>query len=297
MASKVWIPSRFNIDAIDSFTRQFVKKDGGPSDDYLTFDFKGLNFIDGSGITVLRNSVTWLLKSDSKVEFVNYNNVTKDCIKYLDDCGFFEAYLGTKLRRDGRCRSTTLPCRFIERSRSFSFIDARLSPFLASALHVDERSLAGLRSCMKEIFNNIADHSTQTTGFVHVQHYPKMHKVKITVSDFGVGIPSTIRKTFGDMTDANAILLAAQEGVTSQSQPNNMGAGLNYLLDCVSANGGEVVIHSQSGFLRCFSDRSGQRRKGYNRQGRYPGTLVDISIDSRLFRGDDYDDDRSVIEW
>lgn len=92
--------------------------------------------------------------------------------------------------------------------------------------------------------------------------------------------------------------MAATEGVTSKSQPNNMGAGLNYLLDCVSGNGGEVTIHSQSGFLKCYEDRrNGQVRKAFNRSGRYPGTLVDVSLDTRLFQGDDPDETDGVIEW
>jgi len=150
---------------------------------------------------------------------------------------------------------------------------------------------------LKEVFNNVSDHSTQTTGFIHVQHYPNLHKVKITISDFGVGIPFTIKRQFGEMTDAKAIYMAAEEGVTSRSQPNNMGAGLNYLLDCVSSNGGEVMLHSQSGFLRCHEEKGRQIRKAFNKAGRYPGTLVDISLDDRLFRGDDFDDDLGVIEW
>lgn len=297
MPSVVMLPSRFDVNAVDQFTRQFVDQSGFPTDTYFVFDFKRLGFIDGSGITVLRNSISWLQTFDCKINFDNFDNIRRDSIKYLDDCGFFYAYLKKYLRVDARCRSTTLPCMYIERSHSYSFIDRQLSPWLASTLYVDEKALASFRSCIKEIFNNINDHSTKTTGFIHVQHYPYTHRVKITVSDFGVGIPSTIRRQYGEMSDSQAIKLAAEEGITSKSQPSNMGAGLNYLLDCISLNRGEVILHSQSGFLRCSSEKGVQTRKAFNRTGRYPGTLVDISIDDRLFVGDEYEDDRGVIEW
>lgn len=156
--------------------------------------------------------------------------------------------------------------------------------------------LSSLRTCLKELFNNIAAHSSKSTGFVHVQHYPNVRQIKITVSDFGVGIPSTIRRRFGLMTDAAAIAHAALEGVTSQSTPNNMGAGLNYLIDRVTADDGSVVIHSLSGTLACYRDKGKALRRSSAAKGRYPGTLVDITIDTRLFVGDE-NDARGDVEW
>jgi hypothetical protein len=98
------------------------------------------------------------------------------------------------------------------------------------------------------------------------------------------------------MPDAAAIAHAAKEGVTSQSTPNNMGAGLNYLIDRITADEGSVVIHSLSGTLNCFSERGKQIRRAAGARGRYPGTLVDITIDTRLFTGDE-DDYRGDVEW
>jgi len=146
------------------------------------------------------------------------------------------------------------------------------------------------------LFHNINDHSTKDTGFVHAQLYPNVRSVRITVSDFGTGIPSTIRGKYGDMSDGNAILHACKEGTTAQSRPNNMGAGLNYMIDRVTASHGQVRILSLQGVVNCFRDRGEQvTRRPMTGNGTYPGTLVEIELDTRLFVGDE--EERVEVEW
>jgi anti-sigma regulatory factor (Ser/Thr protein kinase) len=296
MTLTVMLPMTFKLDAIDKFSKDVVAPDGNPRDSVYLFDFARLNFIDGSGYTVLSNTLAWLQSHKVVCRFTNYANLTRLAIVYLDDCGFFRQHLGGVLRRGSSLRETTLPCTHVENARAFSWIEHQFSPWAASILGVTYGNLSSLRSCLKEVFNNIGDHSSKNTGFVHAQHYPTVRHLKITVSDFGVGIPNTIRRSFGDMSDAAAIAHAAKEGVTSQSRPNNMGAGLNYLIDRVTDDDGSVLIHSLSGNLACYTDRNRQIRKPSVGRGTYPGTLVDITLDTRLFVGDD-DDDRGEVEW
>jgi glucose-6-phosphate-specific signal transduction histidine kinase len=174
-------------------------------------------------------------------------------------------------------------------------LETSFSPWMCRHLNVSHGALASIRTCIKEIFNNIIDHSEQDTGFIHAQYYPVNKIIYITVSDFGKGIPTTIKERFGDMTDQAAIFMASQEGVTAKSQPNNMGAGLNYLIDRVTGCYGSVRIHSLGGNLNCFRDRKGTYRKPAFGNGNYPGTLIDISLDTRLFEGDE--EERVDFEW
>lgn len=295
MSTVVTLPRAFRLNAIDRFTQQIVAKTGKPLDTRFIIDLGSLDFIDGSGYTVLSNTLGWLRANRCSVTFKNYTNLQREGIRYLDDCGFFRKYLRGCLDRSSRVRQSTLPCTSVENARAFSWIENSLSPWMSGALGATYGSLSSIRTCVKELFNNISDHSAQNTGFVHAQHYPTYRQIKITVSDFGVGIPATIRGRFGLMTDSEAIKLAAEEGVTSQSRPNNMGAGLNYLIDCITANEGSVLIHSLSGSLYAKSERGRQRRVPSSGRGSYPGTLVDITLDTRLFVGDD--DDRGDVEW
>jgi hypothetical protein len=294
MATTIFIPSVFRMDAIDKFTRDIVDSDGKPIDKNFSFDFSRLSFIDGSGLTVLNNTIAWIKDNNCRLEIVSNSN-TSDGIRYLDDCGFFGLHLKKKIFFDSKPRKTTLPCVSVSNANSFSWIENNLSPWLEWVLYTSNSSLGSIRACMKELFNNILDHSHKNTGFIHAQHYPTSHNIKITVSDFGVGIPHTITQSFGPMNDAQAIFHAAKEGVTSQSRPNNMGAGLNFLIDCITSNDGTVTVHSRRGHLFCRRYRGNQERNPRLTKGSYPGTLVEISLDTRMFQGDD--DERGELEW
>jgi hypothetical protein len=296
VATTIKIPVKFDITATNRFVRGIVGADGSPNDTKFTFDFSGLNFIDGSGYTVLSNTLEWLISREIECAFANFRNLQKPAISYLDDCGFFDRYVGTPLLASAWTRPTTLPCTAVAHAHAYGWLENTFSPWIADALDVSHGALASVRTCVKELFHNINDHSTQDTGFVHVQHYPNLKSVKITVSDFGTGIPNTIRGKFGAMNDGAAILHASKEGVTAKTKPNNMGAGLNYLIDRVMANQGSVQLLSLSGRLNCFCDRNGRpQRMATNGNGTYPGTLVDIALDTRLFVGDE--EERMEVDW
>lgn len=295
MATTIQVPITFDLQALYRFTRGIVGPNGRPNDTEFIFDFSRLNFIDGTGYTVLSNTLAWLLSLGVVCKFANFKKHERPGIGYLDDCGFFEEYLQAPLRQSARCRTTTLPCTAIEHAQAHGWLEYKLTPWLGNILHVTHGGLASVRTCIKELFNNIHDHSTLSTGFVHAQHYPNNKRVRITVSDFGRGIPSTIRQRFGEMHDDAAILMATKEGVTAKSQPNNMGAGLAYLIDRITASDGKVRIHSLSGNLYCFRDKQSQQKLANRGNGTYPGTLVDISLDTRLFVADE--EERVDIEW
>lgn len=294
MSTVVEIPATFTLQALYRFTRSIVGPQG-PLDQRFVFDFSKLNFIDGTGYTVLSNTLGWLLHNGVECAFRNFKQLQRPGIIYLDDCGFFQQYIDAPLRGGAACRKSTLPCTSVEHAHAHGWIENKLSPWLESILEVGYGELVSLRTCVKELFNNILDHSTQSTGYVHAQHYPNTKQVRITISDFGRGIPSTIRERFGDMSDSAAISLASREGVTAKSKPNNQGAGLALLIDRITGCDGKVRIHSLSGNLYCFRDRDECQKVSSIGNGSYPGTLVEISIDTRLFVGDE--EARVDVEW
>lgn len=296
MSKIVQLPIKFDISATYRFTREVVGSDGRPTAAHISFDFSRLNFIDGSGFTVLSNTIGWLISQGTVCAFRNFQNLNSPAIKYLDDCGFFKNYLKKQLSEAAKCRSTTLPCTAVKHAHAHGWLEHTFSPWMGGIMDASHGALASIRTCLKELFHNINDHSTKDTGYIHAQHYPNLRNVKITVSDFGRGIPSTIRGKFGDMSDGQAILHACKEGVTAQSRPNNMGAGLNYMIDRVMANQGRVRIFSMSGIVNCNRAKGDQEiRRATTGNGTYPGTLVEIELDTRLFVGDE--EERVEVEW
>ena len=134
--------------------------------------------------------------------------------------------------------------------------------------------------CIGEIFNNINDHSSEHIGCIYAQHYPKLSKVKIAISDFGVGIPYSIQGRYPSLTDEEALAEAIKEGVSTQSTPGNRGAGLTNITEAINANQGCVHIHSNAGIITCSSGNTGIRITSSTADGYYPGTLFEIILNT-----------------
>lgn len=292
MATTVTLPRRFNYGSLYSFTAAVVDHDGKPRDREFTFDFQQLQWIEGPGLTVFCNTLEWLYSLEIEVYFENHDNPAKLPISYLDDCGFFERHIGAKLNSSASVRVTTLPFTRVAHADAFGWLENIFTPWMSGVLNVSAGALGSVRTCVKEIFNNILDHSTQSIGFVHIQHYPNLKNVRITVSDFGRGIPSNIRALYPELDDASAILKAAEPGFTTKSTPRNMGVGLDFLIASVTSNQGNVSIYSFMGALHCSVDAAGAiRRTPAMGNGSYPGTLVDITLRTDCFVGDDEEEE------
>lgn len=292
MTTTVTLPGNFNYGSMYAFTGAVVGANGLPLDNEFIFDFRWLGFIEGSGLTVFCNTLEWLYSHGVKVFFQNHTDVSRYPIKYLDDCGFFERHLGSKLRPFASVRGTTLPFTKVEHAEAFGWLEYSFSPWMAGVLSVNQNALGSVKTCIKEVFNNILDHSTQNIGFVHVQHYPNVNRVTTTISDFGKGIPANIRASFPGDDDGAAILRATAEGFTTKSTPRNMGVGLDFLIKSVTSNQGSVSIYSFKGALHCRRDAFGDvGRYPAVGNGTYPGTLVELTLRTDCFVGDDAEEE------
>jgi anti-sigma regulatory factor (Ser/Thr protein kinase) len=296
VTTTVYLPRRFETDAIYKFLNFLVDERGSPIDDHIVFDFRYLDFINGTGFTALFNTIEWLGNRGVRRQFARPPGMSP-AISYLDDCGFFRMFLGKSLSETAGARPTTLPCTKIRHAEGHAWLEYTLSPWLSGVLGVPSAAIASVKTCMKEIFNNIADHSTEQIGCVHAQHYPQLRQVRLTVSDFGRGIPDTIKTVHAGLDDAQAILTASREGVTARSNPQNRGVGLDYLITHVMANHGKVAIYSHSGSLMCETgDANGDAlRIPVLKSGLYPGTMVDIMLPTDRFVGDEMGTED--LEW
>jgi anti-sigma regulatory factor (Ser/Thr protein kinase) len=251
---------------------------GGRIPDQLSIDFSGLEFIKPCGVVFLSNLVHWLAIKSCKVVFVECSTRTQP-ISYLDDSLFFEQHLGRKLNEAASPRSTTRPLIKIAQPESHAWLDTNLVPWLAARLGITRASVGPFRASISELFNNIKDHTKLDIGSIFVQHFPRIDRIEIAVSDFGQGIPASIRAKLPDLTDGQAIRKAVEEGFTTQSLPTNRGAGLDYLLRVVVlGNGGSVTIYSGRGIVRF--DRSGDHIAAHELPGVgfCPGTTIEIHL-------------------
>jgi anti-sigma regulatory factor (Ser/Thr protein kinase)/anti-anti-sigma regulatory factor len=291
----VRLPRSLKIETMYELINGVLDERRNARDSEIIFDFSQLGFVDPDGITVISNIIEWLKKRGIAVSFRNHN-VDHRAIQYMDDCGFFKTYEGKPLRLFAATRATTIPFRRIMVEESHEWLDLHVFPWLAEKLGTTLASLAEFKTCVREIFNNIHDHSTENIGCVHIQWFPNDKKVRISVSDFGVGIPQEIARVYEVANDAAAIALAAQEGISSKPNGRNQGAGLSYLIDnVVGRNQGWLGIYSNRGQFTCSSDTGRIRRRPRLAGGFYPGTL--ISIDLRTDRIERVEEERESLEW
>lgn len=291
----VMLPYTLNHLNIYSLVNSVLDENFDARCERINFDFSRLSFVEPDGVTVLSNLIEFLKKSKVKTGFKNHDTPSKDAIGYLDDSGFFKQYLGKSIKTHAMARPTTLPLNLVDYTRSYEYMELKLIPWLSRALLCNEPSLATLKVCFQEIFNNIKDHSTERIACSFAQHYPQKRLIKISISDFGIGIPANVKKKTGDISDHEAINAACREGFTTQSTHRNRGAGLDVLIkNVVSKNSGTVFIRSLKGILSCTKQGAIVKRSAKPSPGFYPGTLIQIILDTGKFVSDEPEE---VFEW
>ncbi len=138
---------------------------------------------------------------------------------------------------------------------------------------------------MWEIYANAFDHADSPVGiFSCGQYYPQRHLLKLTVVDFGAGIPFRVRQHLGKrMNAADALQWAFQRGNSTKSDPEGIprGLGLDLLREFVKLNRGKLEVFSYDGFARI------DRMQNFGaRHPSFVGTVVNItfSCDESYYR-------------
>lgn len=285
----VAIPTYLNITSLNRLFSAAIDVNGSPLSLNLILDFSNLAFADENGVTVLSNLVDWLIKKRAHVTFGSSGGLTPGTV-YLDDCGFFEVYWGKPLRAFASVRNTTMPFKRISPEHSFSWFDGNVFPWLAATLNLPLSRVKTLNSCTSEIFHNIRDHSTEKIGCMHIQHYPSLKKVGISISDFGVGIPTELGKRYHCDSDADALILATKYGVTSKPGGKNGGNGLAILVDqVVGLNAGMINLISGFGRLVCLQNNGRIEKFADVSQQFYPGTLINLKLNTDRLPDDEFE--------
>lgn len=244
----------------------------------IQFDFSSLTWIEPAGIVVLSNLFEFLIKSGVRVQLKNHKR-NVEVIRYLDDSLFFERYIGQKVFSNSSVRETTVPLLLVKKERVFEFLDAKLIPWISGRVNLAAPSLSTIRMCLEEIFLNIDHHSEVKIGCSFAQHYPQKNRIDIVVSDFGVGIPTVVRRKVAGLDDKDAIWKACQEGFSTQSNVRNRGAGIPNLMRYVTRNNrGTVLIASGRGAVSAVAYDGNTKLTTRSAAGFYPGTFVQIIL-------------------
>ncbi|MFD1206615.1 ATP-binding protein [Sporosarcina contaminans] len=297
----ITLPYRLDRNCINDLMSNVINDNKLPKSEKITFDFSQLGFIEPAGITTLGNLFEWLLKmgTDTSIRIPEVFGLAKWCpIEYLDDSEFFLTYTGKKLKESSRVRSTTIPLQKVTYENSHHWLSVSFIPWLAMCLDVKISTLGNIEMCMGEIFNNIVDHSSENIGCIYAQHFPSKNKVTISIADFGIGIPENIRRINPAADDAAALEMAIEQGVSSRTTPRNMGAGLHTLIsNVVKGLNGTVNIHSGYGILQTYLGDDKIELSSKVSSGFYPGTFLDINIDTEILLEEDKYEEEEEFVW
>jgi anti-sigma regulatory factor (Ser/Thr protein kinase) len=244
----------------------------------------------------LTNTLLLLTRHGATWRFTGHEDQARRAIDYLDDAGFFELHLGKPLSRHAVLRDTTVPIQCVEHSQSHQWLQQNFVGWLSRRLHLTPASLADLNVCIKELFNNIQDHSGEAAGSLFVQHHPNDRKVIVCVADFGIGIPASMRHRFPGLDDREALLRSTRDGITSRSRPANRGAGLDLLIrNIVHINKGSILVHSGKATVEFFPNEDAEDAHAQSDQRPYPGTFFQLTL--RTDTIEKVDEDRENLEW
>lgn len=291
----VSLPYLCDSKAMQLLIASILSDDLEPCANRVIFDFAQLRFVDPSAITMFSNVIEYLTKKKNVTVTFRHYSFPTDGNKYLDDSGFFEKYIGRTIFPGCALRKTTLPLQVVKHDYSLQWMNFTFSDWISERVGLSKDSIGSVIVCLQEIFNNIIDHSGEDVACVFAQHYPAKNEVMLSISDFGVGIPTNVRKVKPEMSDSAAIAQAVIEGFTTKSNVRNQGAGLNVLTRyIVNKNKGRVLVRSLKGSFESISAASGPRHIPGKEKVSYPGTLIQI-----IFRTDTLESvsKKEEFEW
>ncbi|HEY5073372.1 MAG TPA: hypothetical protein VII34_01665 [Pyrinomonadaceae bacterium] len=105
-----------------------------------------------------------------------------------------------------------------------------------------------------EAYTNVFQHSKSPVGLCSCgQYFPKLHQLKLTLVDFGVGIPSNVRLFLQRTKNLKPEQLSAEKCMEwafqpgTSTLPGGRGLGLDLLTSFVKLNAGEMRIFSHEG--------------------------------------------------
>ena len=132
-----------------------------------------------------------------------------------------------------------------------------------------------------EIYMNAFTHSQSAIGVTSCgQYYPNLKELKLTIVDFGVGIPSNVRAFLknDNISSEECMRWAFADGHTTATDSNiSRGIGLGMLDRFVRLNQGKLEIYSDNAYT-CI-DKDGQRFEG--REQTFRGTIVNITLNCK----------------
>lgn len=123
-------------------------------------------------------------------------------------------------------------------------------------LHLEPQHVEAIQYIISELVRNVLEHA-QTTGgaIICAQYFKKSNTIRIGIADAGIGLKSSIGRSYSVSDDLDAIKLALWPGVTGTTNKpggseQNAGAGLFFIKSIAYVNSDPFMIYSGSSMYK-----------------------------------------------
>lgn len=163
---------------------------------------------------------------------------------------------------------------------------------------MNDDMIISLQTLLGELLMNIQDHAG-AEGVMTARWFSSDQTVRVVVADLGMGLRSTLSRTYPVRSDQHALELALRDRTSSRPQSRNLGEGLPLVHTMMTRNQGDLILASGDAIFSFV----GQGRPPTTRLGALgphttlPGTLCALKfrIDPDLY--EDERDDTDAFEW
>ncbi|QIL78379.1 hypothetical protein [Hymenobacter sp. HDW8] len=150
----------------------------------------------------------------------------------------------------------------------------------------EDKDISFLPTYLTELFNNVFDHAfaegaTERSAFGMLQYYPTTKRLFASVSDFGMGISTSVNRFLrsrqeSELLPMEALRKATELHFSSHSRPHNKGRGLDTLRVGLTALRGTLTIQTSHALYHLSRDgkESLHSLPGID----FPGTTVTIKL-------------------
>jgi hypothetical protein len=242
-------------------------------DSFITFDFSQCQFLRHNAVAFLGGLARFITSRGGQVYF-DWNTLGEKVRMNMSQNGFinafnggYEPWLGNSIPyREDSCQNQTEIINYLRNDwlgRGWVSVSPQLQDSIITQVG--------------EIYANAFEHGCSEIGvFTCGQRYPKLKELKLTVIDFGVGIPTNVRifQGINNLTSSEAIKWAFKLGNTTRRYGVTGGLGLDLLSKFVTMNKGKLEIFSHEGYA--LVDQTGVK---YGERSTWvKGTLVNITL-------------------
>lgn len=294
---RIELPSKMKKETIPKLTHDVFDSELQPKSNYFEFDFKKVDFIEPGGIVALTNIISLLqhkgVNGMLKLGGDPGSKKHQQMLNYLADSHFFIRKFNKEAVKKPSNLPDLLPLEEINFSKIFSWKDYQLDFWLKNNTQ-SSSSFSNIKTVVEETYNNIKDHSTEDVGCIFGQFNSRKGEFVLCISDFGIGIPNSLKNICPGLEDNELLEKSIIEGVSTRTTPRNRGAGLSNIVRSATKNGiGKVYIMSNYGIIEVENEEI-ILSKTTNKF--YPGTFIEITID--VNNPDLYDSEvEEEFEW